>query len=72
MEGLDVGSSPGYTSMDPLRTTDEPPEDKWAAWNSLKSPVGADRYLRSIGIELHAGSTKDEIDRAVRIYRASW
>lgn len=47
-------------------------EDKWASWRALRSPEAADRYLRSIGIELHAGSTKEEIDRAVRIYRSSW
>ena len=48
------------------------PVDKWNSWHELNSPVAADRYLRSIGIELHAGSTKEEIDRAVRVYRASW
>lgn len=55
------------------RAVGKPEADKWASWNTLRNPAAADRFLREQrGIELHAGSTKEEIDRAVRIYRASW
>lgn len=48
-------------------------QDKWALWNTLRNPAAADKWLRERrGIVLHRGSTKEEIDRAVRMYRASW
>jgi hypothetical protein len=58
------------------RPDDEPDQaelKKWASWNRLRNPAAADRFLREHrGITLHRGSTKEEIDRAVRIYRASY
>ena len=56
-----------------LHTHETDKTDKWASWNKLRNPAAADKYLREVrGITLHTGSTKEEIDRAVRMYRASW
>lgn len=48
--------------------------DKWAPFRAL-SPYGqatCDRMATERGEIMHAGSTAEEIARAVRIYKASW
>jgi hypothetical protein len=47
--------------------------DKWAPYDALRNPKACDRYAREVlGVELHSGSTAEEIQWVVRLYKASW